>query len=108
VATEIIWTLGAEQDLLLLYRQMEALSGDDDDLPLRLLRRPLMQGLKLLSENPSLGRRLAQRSNVRRLLIGPDFRHGLFYVVETRGIIVHALLDLRQDPALILRRLKGI
>ena len=107
MSTEIIWTLGAEQDLLLIYRQLEAVS-DEDDLPLRLLRRPLVEGLELLSQNPLLGRQLVQRSNVRRLLIGPDFRYGVFYVVESRGILIHALLDLRQDPSLIRRRLRDI
>lgn len=107
MSTEIVWTLGAEHDLLLIYRQLEAVS-DEDDLPLRLLRRPLVEGLELLSQNPLLGRQLVQRSNVRRLLVGPDFRYGVFYVVEQRGILIHALLDLRQDPSLIRRRLRDI
>ena len=107
MSTEIIWTLGAEQDLLLIYRQLEAVS-DEDDLPLRLLRRPLVEGLELLSQNPLLGRQLVQRINVRRLLIGPDFSYGVFYVVESRGILIHALLDLWQDPSLIRRRLRDI
>ena len=32
----------------------------------------------------------------------------LFYVAERRGVILHALLDLRQDPRNIMRRLRSV
>lgn len=104
---EIVWTRGAEDDLLLLYRHLEAIT-DDDELPLRLLRRPLQDSLDLLEQNPLLGRCITKEGRLRRLLIGDHFRYGLFYTVEARGVIIHALLDLRQDPDLIRRRLKNI
>ena len=40
----------------------------------------------------------------RRLLVR-DFPHGIFYSIEGRRIIVHAVLDLRQDARVIERRL---
>jgi plasmid stabilization system protein ParE len=40
----------------------------------------------------------------RRLLIR-DFPHGIFYIIEGRRIVVHAVLDLRQVPRDIARRL---
>jgi hypothetical protein len=41
-------------------------------------------------------------------LLGPKNRYGLFYVVEKRGILIHALLDLRQDPEAIWKRLREL
>ena len=40
----------------------------------------------------------------RRLLVR-DFPHGIFYCVEGRRLVVHAVLDLRQDAQAIARRL---
>ncbi len=42
----------------------------------------------------------------RRMLV-PRFPYGIFYTVEARGIVVAAVMDLRQDPRVIMRRLKG-
>lgn len=41
----------------------------------------------------------------RRLLV-PGFPYGIFYSIEGRRIIVSAVLDLRQDPEMIRRRLE--
>ena len=41
----------------------------------------------------------------RRLLV-PGFPYGIFYTVEPRGVIVSGVMDTRQDPAAIIRRLK--
>ncbi len=41
----------------------------------------------------------------RRLLV-PRFPHGIFYTVEPRGIIVSGVMDTRQDPEAIRRRLR--
>lgn len=41
----------------------------------------------------------------RRLLV-PRFPYGIFYTVEARGIIVSGVMNPRQDPKTILRRLR--
>lgn len=41
----------------------------------------------------------------RRLLIR-GFPYGIFYVIEGRRIIISGVMDLRQDPAIIRRRLR--
>ena len=40
----------------------------------------------------------------RRLLV-PRFPYGIFYTVEARGVIVSGVMDTRQDPKAIRRRL---
>jgi hypothetical protein len=42
----------------------------------------------------------------RRMLIR-DFPYGIFYEVQTQRVIVCAILDLRQDPETIRRKLFG-
>ncbi len=42
----------------------------------------------------------------RRLLVH-GFPYGIFYTLEGRRIIVAAVMDLRQDPEIIRRRLRG-
>jgi toxin ParE1/3/4 len=44
------------------------------------------------------------RGRYRRLLI-PKYPFGIFYVVETDRVVIHAIMDLRQDPKSIERRL---
>ncbi|MBB5033850.1 hypothetical protein [Prosthecobacter vanneervenii] len=66
----------------------------------------MLSSIRLLEVFPEIGP-VVYRGNIRRVLV---FRRhfGLFYVVEDRGIILHALLDLRQDPQSIMRRLRSI
>ena len=42
----------------------------------------------------------------RRLLVH-GFPYGIFYTIEGRRIIIAAVMDLRQDPETIRRRLRG-
>ncbi len=51
---------------------------------------------------PESGARFHRR--YRRLLI-PNFPYGIFYSVETRGIVVAGVIDIRRAPEAILRRL---
>jgi plasmid stabilization system protein ParE len=44
--------------------------------------------------------------NYRRLVL-TKFPFGIFYVVETNQVAIHAIMDLRQDPDLLRRRLRG-
>ena len=103
MAHEIIWTAGAEADLQRLYEQM-----DDHDLALRLLYQPLEHVLSLIADYPGMGAGVRGTRCVRRILAGPRMRYGLFYVEEGRRIMVHALVDMRQDPQVLQTRLTGM
>jgi hypothetical protein len=61
--------------------------------------------VKLLESLPELGP-VVFGNRLRRVLVFNRL-YGLFYVVEPRGVILHALLDLRQDPEQIQRRIGG-
>jgi plasmid stabilization system protein ParE len=57
--------------------------------------------LEHLQKFPLIGR--LYRGRYRRLLI-PRYPSGIFYVVESNRIVVHAVPDLRQDPEKIRER----
>jgi plasmid stabilization system protein ParE len=103
VAHDIVWTAGAEADLLRLYEQV-----GDHDLAIKALREPLKRVLSLLAEYPALGARVHGTERIRRLLTGPGKRFGIFYVEEVRRIMIHALIDMRQNPELLRLRLGGL
>lgn len=42
-----------------------------------------------------------------RRLILRSFPYGVFYVVESDRLVVHAVMDLRQDPRILRKRLLG-
>lgn len=46
-----------------------------------------------------------RRLGFRRALV-PGYVYGIFYQIETRGIMVHAVADLRQDPEWLERTLR--
>ena len=50
---------------------------------------------------------MKRTKGVRRWLLGPQRRYGLFYVVESRGIVIRPILDMRQNPETIWKRLRG-
>lgn len=79
----------------------------DDALANRVLWQPLGHMLGLLANNPGLGPR-AKRKHVRRLLLGPKQRFGLFYAEEGNRLMLLALLDMRQDPEWLKRRLREL
>lgn len=103
VAHDIVWTAGAEADLLRLYEQV-----GDHDLAIKVLREPLKRVLSLLAEHPVLGAKVHGTQRIRRLLTGPGKRFGIFYVVEARRIMIHVLIDMRQDPELLRLRLADL
>lgn len=107
MALELIWTAGAERDLLEIHDGLfDTLEGDDEIIA-RILRRPLHSALTLLQQHPEAGAKVKQTQRLRRWLLGPQRRYALFYAIEKRGILIHALLDLRQDPSAIWKRLQG-
>ncbi len=108
MALEIVWTAGAERDLAELHLQLFLGSDENDELVARLLEAPLEENLRLLRDHPELAPRVRGKPNIRRKVLGYRNHLGLFYCVEKRGIIIHALLDLRQDPKMIAQRLSRI
>lgn len=84
--TSIVWTLGAEADAQRIY----------DDV---------LFTTRLSEAFPRIGP-VVYRDVLRIFVFNRNY--GLYYVVEARGIILHALLDLRQDPLMITRRLEEI
>jgi plasmid stabilization system protein ParE len=108
MALEIVWTAGAERDLVELHQQVLHWLGDDAELVDRVLEQPLESSLRLLRDHPEIAPKVRGTRRARRRLLGPHQRYGLFYVVEQRAIFIHALLDLRQDPQTIWKRLREI
>ncbi len=51
---------------------------------------------RLLEAFPELG--LPRQLGFRRILV-PGHVYGVYYQIEARGVMVHAVADLRQDPA---------
>jgi plasmid stabilization system protein ParE len=104
---EMVWTAGAERDLVEIHHWLREALSEDDELVARVFRQPLRAALELLLQHPEIGARVKGAGNMRRLLLGPGRRYGLFYIVENRGIVIHALLDMRQNPEAIWKRLRG-
>lgn len=104
---EAVWTAGAERDLLEIYLQLFDAFDGDADLISRVLRQPLQSALGLIVQHPEAWARVKHTKGFRRWLLGPQRRYGLFYVVESRGIVIHGILDMRQNPETIWKRLRG-
>ena len=89
---------GAEADLLESYVRFEdSRSGLGDRF-----YRTLDFALERMRQHPEIGR--VHRGAYRRLVLRP-FGFGVFYTVEGERIMVGAILDLRQNPEAIARRL---
>ncbi len=97
-----VWTLGAEADVQRIYEHQEAWEEGAGDR----FYDEVLSSVRLLEASPEIGP-VVHRSKMRRVLVF-NRHYGLFYVAERRGVILHALLDLRQDPTAIMKRLKGI
>jgi plasmid stabilization system protein ParE len=98
---EIIWKQGAENDLLQIFADLEDYSEGAGE---RLVRK-----LDLTLENLKIHSEIAPifESPVRRLVIGSS-GYGLFYSVETRGVIVHALIHLSKNPETIREKIRRL
>ena len=83
MALEVMWTAGAERDLLELHQRLLSVFDDDAESVARVLEHPLESSLRLLQGHPEIAPRVRGASRVRRRLLGPKNRHGLFYVVES-------------------------
>jgi plasmid stabilization system protein ParE len=98
VNPEVIWTLRAEADLLREFSRLEESREGSGEEFLDMVD----SASRLLRMNPEMAPRYSDR--YRRLLLR-DRRLGLFYCHDSRGIVVPAICDLRQDREAILRHL---
>jgi plasmid stabilization system protein ParE len=95
---DVVILIGAQSDIFDAYLYYDSL---DDGLG-ELFARQVDHALERVSDFPEIGASFMGR--IRRLLV-PRFPFGLFYTIEGDRIIVQAVLDLRQSPDQILRRL---
>ena len=93
---EVIVLLGAEIEIQAAYERCWS-QRQADDLDSR-FRAALVQ----LGAQPRSGRPYGGKFH--RLVVSRT-DYGFFYIIELRGVVVHALLDLRQSSETIRRRL---
>ena len=98
---EIIWKQGAESDLLQIFAELEERR---EGASVRFVGK-LDFTLGHLRAHPEIAPMFEEP--VRRLVIGST-GYGLFYSVEARGIIVHALIHLSRDPDTIRERIRRL
>ena len=95
---EIVILSGAEADLIELYARFEEMGagmGDRFDAECR-------RSYERLSQYPEIA--AVYRSPFRRRIL-KRWNVGLFYTIEANRVLIHAALDIRQDPDNIMRRL---
>jgi plasmid stabilization system protein ParE len=98
----LVWTQIIDADIQEIYERLEHRQEDAGDL----FYRQLLKTVETLSEQPYLGK-VVFGEHVRQMLVYRR-KFGIFYTVESRGLILHRLLDLRQDPARIEHYLRQI
>jgi plasmid stabilization system protein ParE len=96
---EIVWKQGAENDLLQIFAELEARHECAGEQFVTRLDATLAN----VREHPELAP--MYQAPVRRLVIAAA-GFGLFYTVEPRGIIVHALIHLSRSPDTIRARIR--
>ncbi len=95
---EIVVLGGADGDLIELYNWFEDRSpgtGGEFDAS-------FVKACDLLARHPEIGRRYG--GAFRRLLM-LEWHLGIFYTMTGQRVFIHAILDVRQDPRHIARRL---
>jgi plasmid stabilization system protein ParE len=98
---EVIFLRGSESDLLAAWvRYEEVLPGLGDRFEAE-VRAALLRIVELPESAPIYA------GEFRRLLVR-RFDHGIFYRIHGARIVITAVLDLRQDPTTIRRRLEGV
>lgn len=97
--TELVLLLSADLDIQQAYDYYEGWQEGRGAVFMQHLDAAFGQ----LRQFPESGPRF--HHSYRRLLV-PRFPYGIFYTVEARGVIVSGVMDTRQDPKAILRRLR--
>lgn len=96
---DLVILAGAEKDILETYVRYELTEDALGERFSKMLDRSLDQLIRFPESGPVF------RREIRRLLVAA-FPLGIFYSIESERIIVQAVLDLRQSPEQILRRLE--
>ncbi len=97
---ELILLLQADHDIQTAFERYENHQAGRGDLFLR----QVDAALTLMRHHPEIAR--IYGGSYRRMLIR-DFPYGIFYEVQPTRIIVAAIMDLRQNPRSIQRKLFG-
>lgn len=99
MSAPVVILSGAEADVQRIYNRLtDYRDGAGEEFLDRL------DGVvRLLESFPELGRPRAM--GFRRILV-PGHVYGVFYQIETKGVMVHAVADLRQDPAWLEKTLR--
>ncbi len=97
---EVVLLRGAEGDLLEIYNSLAEFDLSLAERFSSMVDRTFHD----LTKFPELGR--PDLGSMRRKLVVGFYRFGVYYQIEAERILIHAVLDLRQDPEMILRRLR--
>jgi plasmid stabilization system protein ParE len=97
---ELILLNQADWDIQAAYNRYEEYQAGRGEVFLRQVE----AALTLLRQHPELAPQYG--GQYRRMLIR-DFPYGIFYEAQPTRVIVGAIMDLRQDPRLIRRKLLG-
>ena len=98
---DIVWKQGAENDLLQIFAELEARR---ENAGVEFVTR-LDATLANVREHPEIAP--MYEPPVRRLVIA-SAGFALFYSVEARGIIIHALVHLSRSPETIRERIRRL
>ena len=98
--TDLILLLQADHDIQTAFNRYEEFQARRGEVFMRCLD----AALTLLRQHPEVAP--AYGGRYRRMLIR-DFPYGIFYEVQPKRILVGAIMDLRQDPETIRRKLLG-
>jgi len=98
--TELILLLQADQDIQTAFNRYEEFQEGRGEV----FMCHLDAALTLVRQHPEMAPVYGGR--YRRMLIR-DFPFGIFYEVQPKRIVVGAIMDLRQDPETIRRKLHG-
>jgi plasmid stabilization system protein ParE len=96
---ELTVLLAAESDIQAAYNRFEEYQ---EGFGLKFIQ-DLELAYEYLRHHPRMGR--LYKSNQHRFLLS-SYPFGIFYAVEGNRIVISAVLDLRQDPEMIRRRLE--
>jgi plasmid stabilization system protein ParE len=98
--TDLILLLQADHDIQTAFNRYEEFQEGRGEV----FMRHLDAALTLLRQHPEMAPVYGGR--YRRMLIR-DFPYGIFYEVQPKRIVVAAIMDLRQNPETIRRKVLG-
>jgi len=98
---EITLLEGAEKDSLAIYFAL----FDQDPVKAERFSSAFDRAISDIEQFPEIGKRFS--GSFRRRLVPGFYEFGIFYVLEASRIMIHAVLNLCQDPDRIILRLKG-